>query len=174
MTRLFADDTSLRFSSVNLFEIERVFNEDLSKLSARAKRWLIKFNAQKTEIMLNSNAYNDHNIELIMDNTILQIVNSQKHFGVVLSSNNKWTTHIDTIIQSASKQISFLRKLKYKFSKNSLNKINCTYIRPLLECTSKLCDGCNQTDADRLEKVVKCSKNRNLLANIFFIIISLF
>ena len=48
MTRLFADDTSLSFSSVNLFEIERVLNEDLSKLSAWAKRWLIKFNAQKT------------------------------------------------------------------------------------------------------------------------------
>ena len=47
MTRLFADDTSLSFSSVNLFEIERVLNEGLSKLNAWAKRWLIKFNAQK-------------------------------------------------------------------------------------------------------------------------------
>ena len=53
--------------------------------------------------MLISNTYNDHNIELIMDNTVLQIVNSHKHLGVVLSSNNKWTNHIDTIIQSASK-----------------------------------------------------------------------
>ena len=34
MTRLFAGDTFLSFSSVNLFEIERVLNEDLSKLSA--------------------------------------------------------------------------------------------------------------------------------------------
>ena len=55
MTRLFADDASLSFSSVNRFEIERVLNEDLPKLSAWAKRWLIKFNAQKTEIMLISN-----------------------------------------------------------------------------------------------------------------------
>ena len=37
------------------YEIERVLNEDLSKLSAWAKRWLIKFNAQKTDIMLISN-----------------------------------------------------------------------------------------------------------------------
>ena len=49
MTRLFAGDTSLSFSSVNLFEIERVLNEDLPKLSAWAKRWLIKFNAQKKQ-----------------------------------------------------------------------------------------------------------------------------
>ena len=107
----------------------------------------------KTEIMLISNTYNDHNIELIMDNTILQIVNSHKHLGAVLSSNNKWTNHINTIIQSASKQTSILRKLKYKFSKNSLNKIYCTYIQPLLECASEQWDGCNLTDADILEKI---------------------
>ena len=105
MTRLFADDNSLSFSSVNLFEIERVLNEDLSKLSAWAKRWLIKFNAQKTEKMLISNTYNDHNVELIMENTALQIVNSHKHIGVVLSSNNKWTIHIDTIIQVKGKGV---------------------------------------------------------------------
>ena len=58
-----------------------------------------------------------------MGNTILQIVTSHKHFGVVLSSNTKWTNHIDTIIQSASKQVSFVRKLKYEFSKKFLNKI---------------------------------------------------
>ena len=48
MAKKFADDTSLSFSSVNLFEIERVLNEGLSKLSTWAKRWLIKFNAEKT------------------------------------------------------------------------------------------------------------------------------
>ena len=45
----------LFFLSVNLFEIERVLNEDLSKLSAWAKRWLIKFNAQKKQNRNNAN-----------------------------------------------------------------------------------------------------------------------
>ena len=35
----------------------------------------------------------------------------------------------------------------------SVNKIYCTYIRPLLDYASELWDGCNQTDADRLEKI---------------------
>ena len=42
MTRLFADDTSHSFSSVDLFEIERQLNEDLLKLSAWAYRCLIE------------------------------------------------------------------------------------------------------------------------------------
>ena len=33
MTRLSADDTSLSFSAINLFEIERILNEDSTKLS---------------------------------------------------------------------------------------------------------------------------------------------
>ena len=110
-----------------------------------------------------------------MDNTVLQIVNLHKHLSVVLSSNNKCTNHIDTIIQSASKQISFLRKLRYKFSKNSLNKIYCTYIRPLLEYASELWDGCNQTGADRLEKIqLNAARIVTGLPIFFFINISVF
>ena len=119
--------------------------------------------------------YNDHNIELIMNNTILQIVNSHKNLGAVLSSNSKLTNHIHTIIQSASKQISYPRKIKYKFSNNSLNKIYCTYIRPLLEYASELWDGCNQTDADRLEKIqLNSASIVTGLPMFFFIIISVF
>ena len=83
--------------------------------------------------MLISNTHIEDTIELRMDNTVLDIVNTHKHLGVILSSNNKWSSHIDTIIKSASKQISFLRKIKYKFSKETLNKLYCSYIRSVLE-----------------------------------------
>ena len=53
-----------------------------------------------------------------MDNTILQIVDAHRHLGVILTSNNKWNKHIDSIIESASKQLSYLRKVKYRFSKD--------------------------------------------------------
>ena len=153
LARLFADDTSLSYSSTNLQQIEIVLNEDLRKLSEWAKKWLILFNPLKTEVMLISNIFNDGNIELIMDGMVLKIVEFHKHLGVYLSSTNKWSKHIDTIIESASKQISFLRKIKYRFSKETLNTLYCTYIRPLLEYASEVWDGCTQTDTNRLEQV---------------------
>ena len=88
-----------------------------------------------------------------MDNTVLKIVKIHKHLGVYLSSNNKWSKHINSISESASKQISFLRKIKYQFSKQTLNILYCTYIRQLLEIASEVCDGCGQTDSNRLEQV---------------------
>ena len=105
--------------------------------------------------MITHNIYFDYDIRLVMDEAILKLVETHKHFGIVLASNNKWSSHIDTvtIIQSAAKQVSFLRKLKYKFSNKTLNRVYCTYIRPLLECASDVWDGCNQIDARRLEQV---------------------
>ena len=143
IARLFADDTSLSFSSADPAEIERILNQDLSKLSAWANIWLVIFNATKTEVMITSNIYFDYDIRLSMDNIILKIVETHKHLGIVLASNNKWSAYIDTstIVQSAAKQVSFLRKVKYRFTKATLNKVYCTYIRPLLAHLSRRLKG---------------------------------
>lgn len=103
--------------------------------------------------MVVSNTFSDFNMQLKMDNTVLKIVETHKHLGVILSSNNKWHKHIETLIESASNQISYLRKVKYRFSKDILSKLYCCYIRPLLEYASEVWDGCTQTDANRLEQV---------------------
>ena len=62
-------------------------------------------------------------------------------------------THYDKLIKSATKQISFLRKIEYIFFSQILNKVYCVYIRPRVEYASELLDGCNQTSSDRLEQV---------------------
>ena len=153
LARLFADDTSLSYSSADKHQIELILNEDLQKLSDWAKKWLIIFNPPKTEVMLISYVFNDNNFELIMDGRILKIVETHKHLGVHLSSNNKWSKHINSIIELTSKQISYLRKIKYQFSKQTLNTLYCTYIPPLLEYASEVWDGSTQADANRLEQV---------------------
>ena len=103
--------------------------------------------------MLISNVFNGNNFELIMDGTILKTAETHKHLGVHLSSNNKWSKHINSLIESALKQISYLRKIKYQFSKLTLNTLYCTYIWPLLEYASEVWDGSTQADANWLEQV---------------------
>lgn len=67
MARLFADDTSLSYSSVDLVEIESILNQDLEKLSLWAKTWLTIFNPSKTEVMIISNIFADYVINLLYD-----------------------------------------------------------------------------------------------------------
>ena len=50
LTRLFADDTSLGYSSSNPDTLELVINHDLNKLSTWSGKWLMSFNPDKTEI----------------------------------------------------------------------------------------------------------------------------
>ena len=64
--------------------------------------------------MLISNVFNDDKFDLIIDGTILKIFETHKHLDVNLSLNNKWSKHINSITESASKQISILRKIKYE------------------------------------------------------------
>ena len=138
MAGLFADDTSLSFSSNNLAFIERILNSDLVKLKEWAKKWLIKFNPLRKEVTIISNVHTEYDIKLRCDENILKIVENHKHLGVTISSNNKWSKHIDSKINTASKQISYLRKLKLQLPKRTLNKLYCTYICPLLEYASKV------------------------------------
>ena len=152
--RLFDDDTSISYSSSDIQYLQLIINEDLQKMHIWACKWLIIFNHITTEVMLVSNTFIDFNLLLILENTILQIVDALRHLGVILTSNNKWNKqHIDSIIESASKRLFYLRKVKYRFSKDILSKLYCTYIRPLLEYASEVWDGCTQADANRLEQI---------------------
>jgi hypothetical protein len=55
LSRLFADDTSLGYSSQNVVDIENVINHDLCELNNWSTKWLMSFNPDKTDIMLFSN-----------------------------------------------------------------------------------------------------------------------
>ena len=69
--------------------------------------WFIISNLLNIEVMLISDVFNDNTFELIMNGTILEIAKTHKHLGVHLSSNNKWSKYLNSIKESASKQISF-------------------------------------------------------------------
>ena len=150
---LYADDTTLSFSSLNLAEREIILNNDLTKLKEWAISWLIRFNPAKMEVVLISNFFHDYDLRLIYNDTALNIVESHKYLGIYLSLINKWTKHIDSIVVSAAKQVSSLRKLNYQLSRSTRYKLYCTYIRPLLEYGCKVWDGCSINGANHLEQI---------------------
>jgi hypothetical protein len=87
------------------------------------------------------------------NNTLIQTVNTHKHLGVIFSCDCKWTKHINTIIERASKQLNTWRKFKFKLSRQYLENIYITFIRPILEYGFEVWDNCGAVNSDRLEKV---------------------
>ena len=122
LSRLFADDTSLGYSSQNVVEIENVINHDLCELNTWSTKWLMSFNPDKTEIMLFSNTDVRYNFNFTFNGNNIPITMSHKHLGVTLSSDAKWNNNIENIILSVSRHLGILQKLKYRLSRQNLEK----------------------------------------------------
>jgi len=153
LTRLFADDSSLFYSASNITDIEGIINHDLRLLSHWAKQWLVSFNPNKTEAILFSLKATERIPNLIFDNTIIQFVENHKHLGVTLNYKGQWHAHIDNILQSASKVVGLMRKLKFILNRKSLNQIYLSYIAPIMEYSCIVWDGCSDGCADSLQKL---------------------
>ena len=69
------------------------------------------------------------------------------------SCDGKWNKHVENILQSGLKIVGIMRKLKYDFSRLVLNQIYISYVRPIIEYSSIVWDGCSEQNADLLEKL---------------------
>ena len=144
LVRLFADDSSLFFSAANLRDIEGIINQDLGLILVWAKKWLVDFNPIKTVAMLFTLRPLDFLPILNFNDSIINFVESHKHLGLTLTFNGQWHTHIETILCSAYKVLGIMRKLKYRFTRQALNQMYVSYVRPLLEYSSIVWDGCSE------------------------------
>ena len=116
--------------------------------------WLAIFNPNKTEIMVFNIRNQQDELSLDFDGIVLNSVNKHKHLGIIISSDCKWTKHINSLIQRTSKQLNVLRKLKFRLKWEYLENIYFTFIRPILEYSSEVWDiNCGQVNSDRPEQL---------------------
>ena len=91
--------------------------------------------------------------DLLFNDVPIQFVTNHKHLGLTLSDNGQWCEHTDNVTQSANKILVIMRSLKFRLKRDSLNQINVSFLRPLLEYSLVVWDKCSRTEKDRLEKV---------------------
>ena len=65
LVRLFADNTSLSYSSSKLLQIERKLNSDINILNTWAETWLVKFNTQMSEFVIFGNKKNIDQVNIL-------------------------------------------------------------------------------------------------------------
>ena len=142
ISRLFADDTSLTFTSSNLQDLEGVLNHDYQIISAWSKQWLVDFNLNKTEAILFTLEQSIDPPLLLFDQTQVKFVDYNKHLGLTFSFNGKWHEHINAILSSAAKILGMMCRLKFTLNRKSLNQISllqqsyginypCTFVKKI-------------------------------------------
>ena len=91
---------------------------DLNNISEWSKQWLVKLNPTKIDIVYFNTRDTPPGLFFWIENTRMYPVKCHKHLGITLSADCKWSNHINTIIEKTSKQVTALRKLKFKVSRN--------------------------------------------------------
>ena len=98
LSRLFADDTSLSYSSSNINEIEQRLNSDMMKIYNWSTKWLVNFNPQKTKCY-SQQIREILNLKILFNNEDVEFVVNHKHLCVTFSSNCNWHCHIQNILK---------------------------------------------------------------------------
>ena len=72
------------------------------------KKWLVDFNAGKTQLVLFDWSNNSGSIDVKMDGSVLEEKSSFKMLGLTFSSKLDWGSYIISIAETASKKIGAL------------------------------------------------------------------
>ena len=92
--------------------------------------------------------------EIMFNNVAIKQVSEQKHLGVILSDNMKWTKHVDYInCQKAYKKIGILYRCSVYLCLKQMSMYYKSSIRPVIEFASVVFDSCSNREKLRLENV---------------------
>ena len=112
--RLFKDDTSLFIVVENPVTAANILSNNLGRIHSWACDWLADFNPSKIETMIISRRRNKLlHPYLMMDNTVLNEVETLKHLGLMFSQDCSWHAHIEEIVKKAWHRITVL-KIKWQ------------------------------------------------------------
>ena len=136
---IYADDTTLNSKcdqASNLWqqlELASELKSDLRDTVDRGRRWLVDFNAGKTQLVSFDRSKNTGAIDVKMDGSVLKEKTSFKMLGLTFSSKLDWGSYIVSIAESASKKIgALILSMKFLSPEVALYLYKST-IRPCME-----------------------------------------
>ena len=87
---------------------------DLRDMVDWGKKWLVDFNAEKTQLVWFDRSNNNGSIDLKMGGSVLEEKSSFKMLGLTFSSKLDWGSYIIFIAKTASRKIgALIRSMKF-------------------------------------------------------------
>ena len=136
---IYADDTTL-YSKCDQgsdlwqqLELDSELESDLRDTVDWARKWLVDFNAGKTQLVLFDRSNNTGAIDVKLDGSVLEEKTSFKMLGLFFSSKLDWGSYIVSIAKTDSKKIgAFIHSMKFLSPKVALYLYKST-IQPCME-----------------------------------------
>ena len=158
---IYADDTTL-YSNCDQasdlcqqLEMASELESNLQDTVDWGKKWLVDFNAGKTQLVLFDRSDNNGSLDVKIDGSVLEEKSSFKMLGLTFSSKLDWGSYIISIAKTASKKIrALIRSMKFLSPEVALYLYKST-IRPCMEYCCHVWTGVPGCYLELLDKLQK-------------------
>ena len=157
---IYADDTSMSFSSKSKVEINEAVNSDLKRLQI----WLVgnklSLSVAKAQSMIHSSSSNlkknhhmdsgDPEINPHITEDKLDIIESNKYLGVQNNPVHKWREDITFAIGEISRVMGMLKYAKRYLPLETVKRMYTSIVEPNFRNCRSMWDCCGETMLDKL------------------------
>ena len=175
---VFADDSTLWSSIPEISKrvlVAKSLNSDLVKIAEWATRWIVTYNAGKTELVTFSRKHDTLNFRsrgvkngkydsdpshnphppIQFQSSVIPEGKSFTVVGLTFTSDLSWTAHINKVAVGAKRAVSMLFRAKEYLSKEAVLTLYKSHIRPKMEYLSPIWTGGSQTALNKLNNIQK-------------------
>ena len=156
---IYYDDTTLyskcdqAYDLWQQLELASELESDLRDMVDWGKKWLVDFNAEKTQLVLFDRSNNNGSIDVRMDGSVNEKKSSFKMLGLTFSSKLDWGSYIISIAKTASKKIGgLISSMKFLSPEVALYLYKST-IRPCMEYCCHIWAGAPSCYLELLDKL---------------------
>ena len=111
--RLFADDC-VCYREIKDEEDTIILQRDIDRLGSWARKWGMRFQPVKCNMMqLARKRIKKIHVSYTLEGTDLENVESIKYFGVTITSDLRWNTHVSNVCTKVNRTLGFLRRNLY-------------------------------------------------------------
>lgn len=153
---MFADDTTLSAVVPNIKSrdaINKAINNDLNRVEDWAAKWLVKFNANKTQLLTISRKTNKDLNKISFLGETLKEDDCIKLLGVHITNSLDWNYHVDKVAKRAGQSLGILRKARKLLPLTALGTLYKTRVRAVMEYCGPIWQNASKTVLGKLDAI---------------------
>ena len=130
--KLYADDTKIYREISDPITDCRILQDDLNNLSEWARKWQLRFNADKCESMRITHSRDRSETNYFLEKP-LKDVDNFKDLGVTITRDLSWGNHISITVNKANKVLGSIKRSVGTANTNVFSMLYKSLVRPILE-----------------------------------------
>lgn len=130
--KLYADDTKIYREIIDPIKDSQLLQDDLNNLSAWARKWQLRFNADKCESMRITHLRDKSVTNYFLEKPLKDVTNF-KDLGVTLTRDLSWGHHISITVNKANKVLGSIKRSVGTANTNVFSMLYMSLVRPILE-----------------------------------------